>query len=317
MNEALIQRIADSGYEVPEGMDPERQIPRLTELLGSTDQILRERSCEILDAWGERGHFSDEALRALGDQMAETLCRGLGEEGTDSVFLRSYAALVLCLPLAADELFAAGAVEGRGTFLRPEQVARWRVAAIDSLRRERDVRGFVDGKGWADAICHMGDALHQFARSPHTGADGQQEILEAISERLKRPSNEVSVHNEGGRLMRAAVCVMLRGELPPERITSWIASFARTSDGGSWGWNGIFNLEFCDHRAVIARANVAEALHSLYFLLKLGVRRPSTDDPVMKAYQTFYDRPIRGQEGFVDALVATLRQVQSVVYPRA
>ena len=37
------------------------------------------------------------------------------------------------------------------------------------LLRERDLRGFVPGKGWAHAVAHGADALGTLARSPHVG----------------------------------------------------------------------------------------------------------------------------------------------------
>jgi len=212
-------------------------------------------------------------------------------------------------------MYDAGLVEGRRPFLSAKHVNAWRACAIESLLGEKDVRSFVEGKGWADAVSHMGDVLHQFARSPHTGKEGLEQILRAIADRLKRPSDAVFVHNEGGRLMRASYMVLLRGELSLERLTAWIDSFSLTEDGRSWGWDGIYNLGFCDHEAVNARANVSDALHSLYFLLQLGLRRWHSDEDAENAYYSFYDRPVPHRDQLIEAVVCVLRKLNEGLPP--
>jgi hypothetical protein len=310
-----LQKIADSDYHVPEGFDAEALIPPLIEFLGSTDQVTRERSLEILGEWAGTGRFSDQALRDLGARMADGLCHGLGEAESDSVFTRSYSALALCSPIRVDQMFDAGLVAGRAPFLSTEQVRGWCARALKALRGERDLRGFVDGKGWAHAIAHMADVLHQFARCPHTDDELLEQILYAIAERLTYPSDSVFVQDEGGRLMRAAYTVLLRGKLPLATLTSWIDTLSLTADGRNWGWDGIFNLEFCDHRAVNARANVCEALHNLYFYLKLGLRRWHSDEDAGNPYYAFYDRSVPHREELAEAVVSVLRKVYPVLYP--
>ncbi|MFC2106138.1 DUF2785 domain-containing protein [Candidatus Bipolaricaulota bacterium] len=316
LNKEQVQKIADSDYKVPEGIDPEALIPELIELLGSTDQMTRERSFEILDVWGEAGRFSDEALRSLGQQMADNLACGLGDVESDSVFLRAYSALVLCTPVCVDQLFAAGLVDGRAPFLSPEQVRNWCDRAVESLRGENDLRGFIAGKGWADAVSHMGDTLCQLARSPHTRVSELEQILEAIADRLTRPTDTVFVMDEGSRLMKAVYHVLLRGELPLDTLKEWIKGFSLTSDGKTWGWKGIYSLEFCDYRAVNARLNVCEALRSLYFLLKLGMRRRHSLEQAKNEYYAFYERPIRYRDELMEAIVSVQRSMYDWLYPK-
>jgi hypothetical protein len=310
-----LEKIVDCDYGVPEGIGPEGLIPELLELLGSTDPITRERSYEILENWGCSGRFSDEALRCIGQRMVDNLARGLGEVGNDSVFLRSYSALVLCTPIGADHLFEAGLVDGRAPFLSSERVNQWCARALESLRGENDLRGYVDGKGWAHAVAHMADALCQLVHSPHLGASELEQILNAIADRLTRATDTVFVQDEGARLMKAAYFVLLRGELSLDALTAWIESFSQTSDGRDWGWGGIYGLEFCDRLAVNARANVREALRSLYFLLKLGLRRRHSPEQAGNAYYAFYDRPIRHRDELIDAVVSVLRPMYGGLYP--
>lgn len=315
MNKAQLQKIADNDYAVPEGRDPEELIPELNEFLGSADPILRERSFEILMSWGTTGLFGDEALRDLGEQMVDGLFFGLGEADGDSAFRRSYSALVLCTPVGADQLFAAGLVEGRAAFLASEQVRTWCARALESVRKENDLRGFVDGKGWAHTVAHKADALCQFARSPHSRDSELRQILDCIADRLTCPADSVFVQDEGGRLMRAAYHVLLRGELSLDTLTTWLEKFTHTLDGKTWGWGGIFELEYCDQKAVHARLNVGEALRSLYFYLKLGLRRWHSEEDAKNAYYAFFDRPLKHRDELLEVVDSVLRQVYSGLYP--
>ena len=312
MNKQALQAIVDNGFAVPDGRRAEDLLPALMEHLGSTDPILRERSMDVLDAWGGDGRLSDDTLIDLGTRMSADLSRGLGKEESDSVFRRSYAALILTIPLAADALFDAGTVAGRTGYLAPEIVRPWLDGALSSLRAERDLRGFVDHKGWAHAVAHMADALCQFARSPHVGLSQQQAILDAVADRLTTPVDSVFVQDEGGRLMRVVYHLLLRGELPLDAYVAWLDGLRTTPDGRTWGWGGLFDLESCDHRAVNARLNVCEALQVLHLFLMVGPRRWHHED---NGYYAFYDRPIAQREALRERVVETLRALYSGLVP--
>ena len=312
MNKQTLQSIVDNEFAVPNGERAEDLLPELIDALGSTDPIVRERSMDVLDAWGTEGRLSDGTLIDLGTRMADDLSRGLGEAGTDSVFRRSYAALILSLSLGADQLFDAGMVAGRTGYLTPELVRPWLEAALSSLRSERDMRGFVDAKGWAHAIAHMSDALCQFARSPHVSSNQQRAILEAIADRLMTPVDSVFVQDEGGRLMRVAYHLLLRGDLPVDAYVAWLEGFRTTPDGRTWGWGGLFDLESCDHRAVNARLNVCEAMQTLHLFLIVGLRRGHHAD---NAYAAFYDRPIAGRDTLRSKVLEILQTLYAGLVP--
>lgn len=312
----FVRQTAENDYAVPEGLDPKELIPELAKLLGSPDQMDRERSYEILEVWSVRGHFSDETLCALGDRLAENLKLELGETETDSVFDRSYAALSLCGPIAADELWADDALEGRDAYLSAERRKSWLRCATENLQGENDLRDFIDGKGWAHAISHMGDLLQQFARNPHTDADDLEQILHAVADRLHRTSSKVLVHDEGGQLMRAVYSALLRDVLPLETWIAWIEGFAKTADGREWGFGSLFNLEECDHPTVIVRANVREALRDLYFYLKFGPRHGQSDEEAYQRYFAFHERPVPHRKELLEALERVLRTLYAGLYPQ-
>ena len=108
---------------------------------------------------------------------------------------------------------------------------KWLQETIDALLAGCDLRGYVDGKGWAHAVAHMADTLCQFARIPLTAMDQQGHMLEAIAGWLTPSSDAVFVQDEGGRLMRAAYFPMLRDDLPRTTYVDWLGGFKATLDG--------------------------------------------------------------------------------------
>src|SRR4051812_19882784 len=124
----------------------------LTTMLGSTDPYLRDGiAFPTLSTWISEGVY-DDLLEGLGDGMTAGLAIGVGEDGTDSVFRRSFSALVLAVCLERTTTLGAGGVSH-------ETVLRWGDRLAGWLVRERDLRGFVPGKGWAHAVAHGADAL--------------------------------------------------------------------------------------------------------------------------------------------------------------
>ena len=103
----------------------------------------------------------DDLLEGLGDGMTAGLAVGVGEDGTDTVFRRSFSALVLAVVLERATTLATTT----GTGLPDDTLLRWGDRIAGWLVRERDLRGFVLGKGWAHALAHGADALGALAEA--------------------------------------------------------------------------------------------------------------------------------------------------------
>src|SRR4029450_1898250 len=145
-----------------------------------TDPELRDEfAYRILAAWIERGQYGSEQLRTMAKQMTANLGGGLGEHGTASVYLGTYSVLVLMEIVAFDNAHP---------FLDQADLDGFLEAALGYLLRERDLRSWVPGPGWANAIGHSADLLMMLARSPHLGATELQRILDVIADRLLAPA---------------------------------------------------------------------------------------------------------------------------------
>src|SRR6266545_2648413 len=96
-------RFLVESHALPQGEWVRELTPELLSWLGSSDAELRDEfAYPILTAWIERGQYGPDELRDIAGQMLANLGKGLGESGTDSVFLRSFSALILMEVVARD-----------------------------------------------------------------------------------------------------------------------------------------------------------------------------------------------------------------------
>ena len=312
MKKRDIQAIVEDSFTVPESVTPDDLAPQLLKLLGSTDASVRENTMEILWHWGQAGVFSDEALIEIGRQAAANLLIGLGEQGTDSVFLRAFSALVLRMVVDAEQRFGFGLAEGRARFLEPHQVLAWYESALQCFGGEMDHRGFTEHAGWAHSLAHLSDALCSFARSEHLDQRQLQAFLDVVADTLIRPAPTEFEFGEDTRLAHAVYHVLLRNLLDEAFLHAWVLRLAHTPAGENWG--SVFGLEHCDRNGVRARLNVNVFLRSLYFLLRLGLRSRIEPDRAPNVYEAFYENPIAVRGALMAFLVEGLRLMNRPLY---
>ena len=188
--------------------------------------------------------------------MAAGLGVGLGERDTDSVFRRSFSALVLGECISRDNerpLVAGGKVLEWG-----DRIATW-------LLREKDLRGFVPGKGWAHAVAHGADALGTLARSPHVGANELTVILDVIADRVLLPVDRLFTNGEPDRLAAATMEVLRRNRLPLRVVEPWIARILGSATT---------KASYDDRDPHLAGGNAESFLRALHLQLALGPHPP-------------------------------------------
>ena len=269
MDRSFWRVIANDENALPQGEWVAELTPELLGWLGSTDPELRDEfAYRILAAWIERGQYASEQLRTMAKQMTANLEAGLGEHGTDTVYLRTYSVLVLMEIVAFDNA---------SPFLDQADLEGFLEAALGYLLRERDLRSWVPGPGWANAIGHTADLLMMLARSPHLGVTEMQRILDAIADRLLTPAPVVFVHHEDERLAYAALNVLRRNLIDRGWLVAWLDRF--TAAPGQESWRSAYASE----AESAARANVTAFLRSLYFQLILTESPPPDTQRVSDA----------------------------------
>jgi hypothetical protein len=220
MSTAYWNRVRSAEMAVPTDRSLPDLTTELTTMLGSTDPVERDEiAYPVLATWIGEGVY-DDLLAGLGDGMTAGLVRGLGESGTDTVFRRSFSALVLAECIARDNA---------ESLLPAAKILDWGDRVSGWLVRERDVRGFVPGSGWAHALAHGADALGVLARSPHLGTTELTVLLDVLADRVLEPTATPLCSGEPDRLARATMAVFRRRLVPLRIIEPWLARITATA----------------------------------------------------------------------------------------
>jgi hypothetical protein len=193
--------------------------------LGSTDSELRDGGAyEIFANWLEQGLYTPIDLRAYILRLIVNLQEGLGEQDTDSVFLRSFS--VLCL---AEIIY----YENKNPFLDKDEIHNILSKGLEYLHSEQDLRSYVPEKGWAHALAHSADLLYVLGENRHLGREECVRILDAVRSIVMRRTEWVYIYAEEDRLVRAVLAVIERKLIDDVDIQSWLMSFS-APQGETW-----------------------------------------------------------------------------------
>ena len=177
------EQVQKAGFEVPSDRPLDELTAELTAMLGSTRPEVRDGTAfPALATWIANGVY-DDLLAGLGDGMVAGLSVGLGEDGTDSVFRRSFSALILgaCIERDNERHLLPGA-----------KILEWGDRAATWFLTERDTRGYVPEKGWAHAVAHGADTLGALAESPHLAGPEHTVLLDIAGRAPARPAGRRS-----------------------------------------------------------------------------------------------------------------------------
>jgi len=256
------ERVVTAGHEVPTDRSLGDLTAELVSMLGSPDPEQRDRiAYATLATWIGRGVY-DELLVGLGDGMAAGLENGLGENGTDTVFRRSFSVLALAECIERDN---------QEHLVPPSRILRWgdRIAAW--YVREQDLRGYVPGKGWAHAAAHGADAIGVLARARSFGLPELTVLLDVLADRLLLPTDALLVHGEPDRMAAAVVAVLRRNVVPLTVLEPWVARLAAGARGTRS--EGVASEAF----------NVQQFLRALHLQLAAGTARPEVRSDLLLA----------------------------------
>jgi len=207
-------QVQAADFDVPSDRPLDDLTAELTTMLGSTRPEVRDGTAyPAFATWIDRGVY-DDLLPGLGDGMVAGLSVGLGETGTDTVFRRSFSALVLAECLERDNA---------QHLLTDAKVMEWGDRLATWFLTEQDTRGFVPGKGWAHAIAHGADTIGALGESPHLAGPEHALLLDILAERiLQQPADAPLTAGEPDRIAHAAMRVLRRNTLGTDVLEPWV-----------------------------------------------------------------------------------------------
>jgi hypothetical protein len=229
-NKAFWLALRADGFKLPPGKPVLPLALEAAVLLGSTDPALRDAvAYEALEAWVyEERRLEAGELERLRATLATNAKRGLGEAEGEGLFLRSFSTLALSVLAAADL---------KQPFLTAQQFDGLVELSVEGLVGERDLRGYVAGKGWGHATAHSADLLKFLSRSPRLRREQQAQMVNAIAERL-RSAGQVFVWGEDARLAAALTSLAQRADADPAPFEGW---FQRLRAEHAAVWSGAFD----------------------------------------------------------------------------
>jgi len=223
----MLEHLGDTDAELREGLI----YPLLVRIV-SENILSREQYLHLLDTCtGERNLFYQ-----------------LGEKG-DSVFMRSFSALLVAALISADTT---------SNFLTKQEFEATMSKCIEYIETEMDTRGHVEGKGWAHAIAHGADMLLAIVKHPLFYSDKFLVILETIETCLFKEAAYIDAEDK--RFIFVLRAMQEKG-FEEQTLAKWIEKiFAKLSERFK---NEGFSYKY--HRVM---TNIETFMKSLYFNLK-------------------------------------------------
>jgi len=218
----LLTQIKEADYSIPGNADADGIIEDMLKNIGHTCPVLRDDLIyPTLMTWCEDGHISIDKVRYILNTCIgeDYLFRGIGENGTDSVFTRTFS--MLMIPVAF-------CVHDETPFLTDDEIANVKETVLRYIGMEKDFRSYIEGKGWSHSVSHTADALQNLAFV--VGCNDTYEILDAVK---SLALNGVVPYDtdEGERLAEAAIAAFYATVCEKEDISviefcDWLKSIS-------------------------------------------------------------------------------------------
>lgn len=243
-----MEAIVHHEYKIPKNVKPFSLALKMLDIIGIEDSHVRDDLVYMVMAtWIFEGKFSHEELRKilqilLNDQH---MFYQIGEKNTDTVFTRSFS--VLQLPL----------IIGRhieDSFLKEDELDEIYHQVTRYYKEEQDVRGYIDGKGWAHTAAHTADAISAMVQLPNMTHDRIMRILDLIRDKVCIASYQY-IHQEDERIVVAILNILDRNIVSMNEFADYILSYKKLDR------KGIYPDD------MHLTCNVKHLLRSLYFRL--------------------------------------------------
>jgi len=219
--------------------------------IGSTDSELRDGLIyPQLATYIASESFTIEDTNRIFDFIlsGHGLMYRMGTADTTAVLTRSFSALALAELLVMDKT---------RHLLTQSQLDRLSTYLQTYLEQERDVRGFIDGFGWAHSMAHIADVYTVWFTHPASRPQEEIGAIDAMIRQLTR-SDYLYIDEEADRMVTAWLQACRHGlseDLLLQRIERNIKEWLESDV--TWG-----DAEWTTYR------NVKQMLQTLYFRLK-------------------------------------------------
>lgn len=243
----IIMNIQENKFMVPKDMKTWDLAFIMMDYIGDIDSELRDDLIlTTLFHWIEEGVLSQQECADLLKIAVDEkhLLSGL-ENTDDTVFCRTFSVEVIASIMKR---------HNKEKFLEEKDFYEAFLQVLKFYNKDKDVRGFIEGKGWAHGAAHGADALCEFAKCIELDKEDLKVILELIYKKVN-VNNYTYIHFEDERMVTTVLAVLERNILSQEEILDWIGQFKLLNK----------SLIYLENMAV--EINVSTFLKTLYFRL--------------------------------------------------
>ncbi|WBW97804.1 DUF2785 domain-containing protein [Oceanirhabdus sp. W0125-5] len=213
----------ENDWNIPEEVNKYELALELIGNFKSIDPILRD-NLSLSFLWGiiddemlSKSEVSNLLTLALSDKH---LFYKLDSHDEDAVFNRAFSALIIGAIIG----YHNDMLEEGQTILSKDEIVEVFNMLMEYLKKEKDVRGYVDVKGWAHSAAHTGDALASLAGCSELSHENMIEILNGIREKVTI-DYYVYKNVEAERITTVIMNIFNRDDIKEEDIIEWIRSF--------------------------------------------------------------------------------------------
>lgn len=219
-DKAYWQGVIKNEFKAPADVPLLILLSELNTMLGSPDPELRDDiAYSVLANWIYRQRIVPvEERQRLLRSWQDNLKTGIGQQGHDTVVLRSFSALALG---------SLAILDNEAPYLDREAFSALLASSLAYLKDEQDVRGFDARLGWLHSVAHTADLVKFLARSRHLQPQEQASILKAIADKLAVVSTPL-VHGEDERLARAVLSIVGRADFDEAGFGAWLKTMTPT-----------------------------------------------------------------------------------------
>ncbi|WP_066495420.1 DUF2785 domain-containing protein [Abyssisolibacter fermentans] len=191
----------------------------LMDNIGSTDPELRD-DLVLTVLWKMILNYDSlktNELKALLDVCISEnhLYKNIGQAG-DDVFNRTFTMLMIAVIICYDN--------EKKEILSQEEFNYIFDSTIKYAKNEKDVRGYIDKKGWAHSTAHTADAFVELVLSRYITKEMALEILTIIKDKICI-DNYTYINEEDERLIIAVITIVEKNLVDEKDIINWIKSF--------------------------------------------------------------------------------------------
>lgn len=197
----------------------DQQITFMQNNVGNLAPYLRDNLIYSLFSRGfEESAFTEQQQKTIVTRFIQDkgLLKNIGTANNDSVFLRSFSALLGAIILDQDN---------KTLFLTQEQRLTMFIWSLKYLKKETDYRGFVANKGWAHGVAHgsdfLGAALKHKLFAENITANQALNVIPTLFQRINTPF----LDEEEARLAHAFYYGLKSENIPTKSFNNFIIAF--------------------------------------------------------------------------------------------